>query len=351
MEARYFSAAVWYGARDVRVETRKSAPIKADEVRIKVAKCGICGSDLHEYVDGPHAIPVSLPHKISGRQAPIILGHEFSGTVLEVGHAASGLTVGQRVAVEPEYRCGICAACRRGDYNLCADMGFAGLMGDGGMAEEAVVPAYMVHALPDVVSFRQAAVLEPAAVALHAIRRSGLAAGMRCAVIGAGPIGLLLVQLAKLAGAREIAVSDISGSRLELAHELGATITVDAAHRSLADVVCDVDISFEAVGLQASLDQSFKVLRKGGRLVLVGLFGQRPMIDAFGLVNREIDLIASVGYRQLYGDLIAMVASGIFDPSRIVTREIRLDCVVADGFEGLLRNRSDVKILVNPEAI
>jgi (R,R)-butanediol dehydrogenase/meso-butanediol dehydrogenase/diacetyl reductase len=228
-------------------------------------------------------------------------------------------------------------------------MGFAGLMGDGGMAEEAVVPAYMVHALPTEVSFAQAAVLEPAAVALHAIRRSGLAAGMRCAVIGAGPIGLLLVQLAKLAGAREIAVSDMSGARLELAHCLGATVTVDAARQSLADHVRDVDISFEAVGVQASLNESFKVLRKGGRLVLVGLFGQRPTIDAFGLVNREIDLISSVGYRQVYGDLIAMVAGGLFDPSRIVTREIRLDRVIEDGFEQLLKKGSDVKILVNPE--
>jgi (R,R)-butanediol dehydrogenase/meso-butanediol dehydrogenase/diacetyl reductase len=300
-------------------------------------------------VDGPHAIPVALPHGISGRRAPIVIGHEFCGTVLDIGEAVLDLKVGQRVAVEPEYRCGKCAACRRGDYNLCVDMGFAGLMGDGGMAEEAVVPAYMVHTLPTEVSFAQAAVLEPAAVALHAIRRSGLAAGMRCAVIGAGPIGLLLVQLAKLAGAREIAVSDMSAARLELAHCLGATVTVDAGRRSLADHVWDVDISFEAVGVQSSLNESFKVLRKGGRLVLVGLFSQHPTIDAFGLVNREIDLISSVGYRQVYGDLIAMVAGGLFDPSRIVTREIRLDRVIEDGFEQLLKKGSDVKILVNPE--
>jgi (R,R)-butanediol dehydrogenase/meso-butanediol dehydrogenase/diacetyl reductase len=351
MEAGQFSAAVWHGPRDIRVERRNRTPIGADEVRIKIAKCGICGSDLHEYVDGPHAIPVSLPHGISGRRAPIIIGHEFCGTLLEVGDAALELKVGQRVAVEPEYRCGKCAACRRGDYNLCVDMGFAGLMGDGGMAEEAVVPAYMVHALPTEVSFTQAAVLEPAAVALHAMRRSGLAAGMRCAVIGAGPIGLLLVQLARLAGAREIAVSDLSGARLELAQRLGATVIVDAGGQSLADHVRDVDISFEAVGAQASLNESFKVLRKGGRLVLVGLFGQPPTIDAFGLVNREIDLISSVGYRQVYGDLIAMVASGLFDPSRIVTREIRLDRVVTDGFERLLKEGSDVKILVSPEPI
>ncbi len=344
-----FAAAVWYGARDIRVEARQSEPLPGNALRIKVAKCGICGSDLHEYVDGPHAIPVAEEHPLSRRKAPIVLGHEFCGTVVQVGGEVTGFQEGQRVVVEPEYRCGSCRACQRGEYNLCQSMGFAGLMGDGGMAEEATIPAYMAHILPNEVSFTQAAVLEPAAVALHALRRSGLGAGMRCAVVGAGPIGLLIVQLARLAGAREIAVSDLSDERLQLAKRVGATITVNTNSQSLSDHVRDVDVSFEAVGVQSALSSSFEVLRKGGRLVLVGLFGKPPTIDAFGLVNREIDLITSVGYRHVYPDLIALVAAGLFDPSRIVTRKIRLADVVRDGFERLLSNPADVKIIVDHE--
>ncbi|HWU62796.1 MAG TPA: alcohol dehydrogenase catalytic domain-containing protein, partial [Ensifer sp.] len=185
-------SAVWHKARDVRIERRERPALSAGQVRLRVSLCGICGSDMHEYLDGPHAIPVKAPHPISGAAAPLVIGHEFTGTVIEAGND-SGFEAGQRVAVEPEYRCGVCAACRRGDYNLCESMGFAGLMGPGGMAEEAVLPAYMLHPLPDTVSDRQAAVLEPAAVALHALRRAGLTAGQSVAVIGAGPIGLLLV--------------------------------------------------------------------------------------------------------------------------------------------------------------
>jgi (R,R)-butanediol dehydrogenase/meso-butanediol dehydrogenase/diacetyl reductase len=348
VNSHQFLAAVWHGARDIRVEARERRPLAPSEVRVGVAKCGICGSDLHEYLDGPHAIPADAPHNLSGRKAPIVLGHEFCGTVLEVGPGVGSVIVGQRVAIEPEYRCGRCRACRRGDYNLCEHFGFAGLMGDGGMAEEAVVSDYMLHHLPDAVSFTQAAVLEPAAVALHAIRRSGLAAGMRCAIVGAGAIGLLLVQLAKVSGAREIAISDISDQRLSQARKLGATITVNSAREDLVDRVGEVDISFEAAGVQATLDQAYGIVRKGGRLVLVGLFCCKPTIDAFGFVNREVDLISSVGYRHVHEDLIAMVAKGVFDPSLIVTREVALSSVVEDGFARLVKPSSDLKVLVAP---
>ncbi|WP_247391299.1 MULTISPECIES: 2,3-butanediol dehydrogenase [unclassified Bradyrhizobium] len=348
MEDQHFMGAVWHGARDVRVEPRSRMPLAPGEIRIRVAACGICGSDMHEYVDGPHAIPTEAVHPLSGRRAPLVIGHEFSGTVVELAPDVSTVCRGQRVVIEPEYRCGRCAACLRGEYNQCRFMGFAGLMGDGGMAEEAVVPAYMAHSLPDQVSFEQAAVLEPAAVALHAIRQGGLSAGMRCAVAGAGPIGLLIVQLARIAGARQIAVSDLSDDRLAFAVALGATHTVNAQTGRLAAAAGEVDVAFEAVGAQAALDDAYATVRKGGRLVLVGLFNHRATIDAFGLVNREINLISSVGYRHVFPDLIEMVASGLFDPSRIVTRQVSLKSVVEEGFGRLARETVDVKVLVRP---
>ena len=130
----------WHGPRDLRLVELAESSLQPNEVRVRVAYCGICGSDLHEYVDGPHAIPVDCPHPISGRRAPLTLGHEFCGTVVE--SADPRLGVGTRVAIEPEYRCGECDCCRRGQYNRCTSMGFVGLMGDGGMAESVVVPSY-----------------------------------------------------------------------------------------------------------------------------------------------------------------------------------------------------------------
>ncbi|CRQ38917.1 Sorbitol dehydrogenase [Pseudomonas aeruginosa] len=214
----------WHAARDLRLsELERQAP-RPGEVELEVAYCGICGSDLHEYQSGPHSIPQAEAHPLSGCRAPLTLGHEFCGVVAALGPGVEGLRIGDRVAVEPEYRCGECRYCREGRYNLCESMGFIGLMGDGGFAERARVPAYMLHRLPDAVGFRQAAVLEPAAVALHALRRSSLAPGQRCAVFGLGPIGLLLVMLARLRGIEDIVAIDVSPERLALAGEFGLAL-------------------------------------------------------------------------------------------------------------------------------
>lgn len=342
-----FVAAVWYAAGDVRIERRPRLHLGVGEVRLKVSLCGICGSDLHEFVNGPHAIPVNRPHTVSGEVAPLVIGHEFTGTVLEASPEID-LAPGTRVAVEPEYRCGDCAACKRGDYNLCVSMGFAGLMGSGGMAQEAVLPAYMLHRLPDTVTDRQAAVLEPAAVALHALRRGSLRAGDSVAIVGAGPIGLLIAQLARVAGARRVIVSDLSESRLAMARDLGATETVNTTTGDLATLANGVDIAFEAVGTQATLKAAIAAVRKGGRVVFVGLSNGPVAFDGFDLVNRELEIIGSVGYRSVYADLIGMIGSGLFDPSRIVTREIPLAEAVTQGLARLVESGQDVKILVNP---
>ncbi|WP_321811847.1 MULTISPECIES: 2,3-butanediol dehydrogenase [unclassified Burkholderia] len=346
----------WHGPRDIRLVDLDTPRAGPGEVRIAVAYCGICGSDLHEYADGPHAIPVHAPHPLSGRTAPLTLGHEFCGTVVEVGAGVTTLVPGDRVAVEPEYHCHQCAYCRAGSYNLCVSMGFAGLMGDGGMADFAVVPAYMLHRLPDDVSLEQAAVMEPAAVALHALRRGELRLGDTCAVFGLGPIGLLLIMLAKLQGATTIVAVDVSPERLAAAVRFGATHAFDA--RSLdAPVLRDaireaagglgVDVSFEAAGLPATFEAAMQGLRKGGRLVMVGLMPHAGF-DAFRAVNDELTFTASVGYRHVYEDLLRLIGSGALDLTSIVTRTVSLEDAVADGFDALLADRAQIKILVAP---
>jgi len=321
-------------------------------VRVGVAYCGICGSDLHEYVDGPHAIPVEHAHPLSGRSAPLTLGHEFCGTVVESTDAA--VAPGTRVVVEPEYRCGACDECRAGRYNLCRSMGFIGLMGDGAFADSVVVPAYTVHALPDEVRFEQAAVFEPAAVALHAVRRSALQPGDACAVFGLGPVGLLTVAMLRQCGAGAIVAVDVQAGRLALAGRLGATATVDASKEDAAAAVQRATggrgaaIAFEAAGVQATLDSALACLRKGGEAVLVGLMG-RAQLDVFDAVNRELRLTCSVGYRGVHPTLIDWTARGRIDPAAIVTRTVALEDAVARGFDALLADPAQVKVLVTPK--
>jgi (R,R)-butanediol dehydrogenase/meso-butanediol dehydrogenase/diacetyl reductase len=346
-------AAIWYGAGDVRVVDVPDRVPGPGEAAIAVAYCGICGSDLHEYTDGPLAIPVTEPHPESGRTAPVILGHEFCGTVVEVGPGVPGIAPGDRVAVEPNYRCGSCPRCERGEYNICRHFGFAGLMGDGGMAERAVVPGYMLHRLPDSVSFEQAAVFEPAAVAVHALRRSGTRSGETVAVVGLGPIGLLVVMLAVRNGAARVVATDLSPARLKLARELGATDVVPAEPRdAVPDLIRQAaggegaDVAFEVVGSEGTLRTCLEATRKGGRVVLVGLAGTVG-IDAFAMVNREQSIIASVGYRDAYPELIRRTAQGL-DLTAIVTSTIALEDVVRDGFEALSSGSDQIKILVRP---
>lgn len=343
----------WHGPRDLRLAELVEPALRRGEVRVGVAYCGICGSDLHEYVDGPHAIPVEHAHALSGQRAPLTLGHEFCGTVVESADPA--VAVGSRVVVEPEYRCGECEQCRAGRYNLCRAMGFIGLMGDGAMADSVVVPAYTVHALPDAVSFEQAAVFEPAAVALHAVRRSALEPGDACAVFGMGPVGLLIVAMLRRCGAGSIVAVDVDGARLALAATMGATTVVDASREAPIAAVQRATagrgaaVAFEAAGAQASLDATLACLRKGGEAVLVGLMG-RGTVDVFDAVNRELRLTCSVGYRDVHPTLIDWTARGSIDPARIVTRTVALHEAVPRGFDALLADRSQVKVLVSPGA-
>ncbi|SEO73491.1 alcohol dehydrogenase catalytic domain-containing protein [Aquisalimonas asiatica] len=216
-------AAVWYEARDLRVEA-VDIPALEDphQVKVKVAACGICGSDLHEYAAGPIFVPVDAPHPMSGERAPIVMGHEFAGEVVAVGESVTRVKPGDRVAIEPILSPHRDGAYVMEQYNLTPLLGFHGLSGGGGgFAEYTVLGEHMVHPMPDDLSFEQGALIEPAAVALHAVRQSGLRAGDTAAVFGAGPIGLMVIEALKAAGAAAIYAVEVSPSRRAKAQELG----------------------------------------------------------------------------------------------------------------------------------
>lgn len=233
-------------------------------MKIEVSWCGICGSDLHEYMAGPIFVPPSgSPHPLTGEEMPVVLGHEFGGQVVEVGEGVSRVEVGDRIAVEPIFYCGECPECRRGMYNLCSQLGFYGLSGGGGgFSEFAVLPEYMAHKLPEELSDEDSALVEPVAVGLHDVRQAEFTTGQTAIVFGAGPIGTTTVQCLRAAGASLVVVAEVADQRKEMARNIGADVVIDPTEEDVAETVekltdgVGVDAAFDAAGAQETFRTS-----------------------------------------------------------------------------------------------
>ena len=272
-------AALWYAKKDVRVEEIEEPKVTVNGVKIKVKWCGICGSDLHEYLGGPIFIPVGQPHPLSGTTAPVVLGHEFSGDVVEVGSDVTNFKPGDRVIVEPIVACGKCPACLEGKYNLCSSLGFHGLCGSGGgLAEYTVFPEEFVHKIPDEMSYEQAALVEPMAVALHSIRVGNFRTGDTALVLGSGPIGLATIECLKAAGAKLVIVLQRKSIRQEYAKRAGADVVLDPNEVNIAEEVkkltngLGVDVAFETTGAQIGFDTGIDSLKFEGTMVITSIW-------------------------------------------------------------------------------
>lgn len=345
-------AARWYAAKDIRVENTEIPTPNDNQVKIAVKFTGICGSDLHEYTHGPQLIPANKPYPLNGHQGVTTLGHEFSGIVEEVGKNVKSVKKGDRVTVEPIFRNPESPFIETGEYNLSEPLGFVGLTSNGGFAKYVVVEDYMVHKMPDTMTFEQGAIVEPAAVAAYAIQQSGLKMGDTILVSGAGPIGLLVVQVALAVGASQIFVSDLSEARLKKAKEIGATHTFDAREKDIPEQIRKMtgygaDVFIDAAGVQASFDTGIKSLRNGGTAVLVALFAKEVVHDALNQALRELTVKGIIGYRNIFPQTIALINSGRLPVEKLVTNVIALEEIVEKGFEALVANPSEVKILVD----
>lgn len=345
----------WHNVRDIRVEEVEEPKVEKGKVKIQVEWAGICGSDLHEYVAGPIFIPVKEPHPISKDVAPIIMGHEFSGRVVEVGEGVTKVKVGDPVVVEPILRCGKCPACKQGKYNLCENLGFHGLAGGGGgFSEYTVVDEYMVHKMPEGLSFEQGALVEPAAVALHAVRSSKIRAGDKAAVFGTGPIGLLVIEALKAAGASEIYAVEVSEERLQKALELGATAVInpkkeDPVQKLLELTDGGVDVSFEVTGVPAVLQQAVDSTAFEGETVIVSIWEKEANLLPNNIVLKERNVKGVIAYRDIFPAVMNLMKQGYFPAEKLVTKKIKLDQIVEEGFEKLIKEKDQVKILVKPE--
>jgi threonine dehydrogenase-like Zn-dependent dehydrogenase len=338
-------AAVYHGPRDIRIESVADPNGPApDAVVIEVARAAICGTDSSEWTHGPLLA-----------QPPVVLGHEFVGHVVAAGEEVDGLAVGDRVVCGAGVSCGECDWCRAGRTNLCARYRTLGLHVDGGLAEYVTSPARICLAVPDGVSDEAAATAQPLAVALHALRRSGLEPGQSCAVIGVGGIGAFVVAAAAARGASPLIALDIDEERLETARRLGADVVIDARGRTLDTAILDTTggegahVVIEASGVPDAPAAAIAAARRGGRVLLVGLQSAPRELDLLSLTVREIELVTTLAHVcdvDLPDSLSLLESSDLADV--VIDRVIPLDTLVEDGIRPLADGSARGKIVVAP---
>ncbi|MGZ5392687.1 MAG: 2,3-butanediol dehydrogenase [Mycobacterium sp.] len=345
-------AAVYRGPGDVRVEEVPEPSPGPGEVKVKVAFAGICGSDLHEYYRGALMVPVGYRHPLTGVQAPVILGHEVAGTVVDVGSGVDDMDLGQLVAIEPIVACKQCARCLDGAYNHCAQMAFHGFStSSGGLAEYTVAARDMVHAIPPGVSPRQAALVEPLAVAWHAVQLARVASGDYCVILGAGPIGLGAMFGVRALGAHSVVV-EVSEERRRVAQLAGATHVVDPTTCDVAEFVRELTggrnaaACIDAAGVPATLREALRTIGVYGRIVMVGVPEAPLPLETGYLFVTEATLVASCAYRNDFPTVIEGVKRGDF-PMEEWVQTIGLSRLIEDGFEALHEARV-MKVLVDP---
>jgi len=314
------------------------------EVLIRVEVCGICGSDIHMF-HGTH--PFVKP--------PIVQGHEFSGVVEEIGPGVSRIEVGKRVTVEPSLICGRCYNCLRGRYNICNELRVLGAQADGAFAEYIAVPERTVYEIPEDMSFEEGALVEPLSVAVHAVERSSLEVGNNVVILGAGPIGLLITQVARVGGADRIVVTDLYERRLELAREFGADITINAKREDPVEVIHEelgrdgVDIVFEAVGVEATINQAIEMVRKGAEIVVVGVYGKSPQVKMGLIQDREIVVKGVLMYAWNYPTAIRLIEEGRVDVMRLITHRYPLT-ELEEAYRLLDREKEKtLKVMIYPQ--
>ena len=279
---------------------------KAGEVLIRIMRIGVCGSDIHVY-HGEHPFT----------SYPVTQGHEVSGEVVELGEGVNDLKIGQKVTIQPQVVCGECYPCRHGKYNLCEELKVMGFQTTGTASEFFAVDRAKVTPLPDSMSFDEGAMIEPLAVGVHAINKFGDIKGMKVAVLGAGPIGILVAQTAKGMGAESVLITDVSDTRLAKAKECSIDYCVNTLNTDFGDAMVDAfgkdkaDVIYDCAGNDITMGQAIKYARKGSTIILVAVFAKMANIDLAVLNDHELDLNTTMMYRnEDYIKAIELVEEG-----------------------------------------
>jgi L-iditol 2-dehydrogenase len=284
-----------------------SRPIpQPNEVLIQVKRIGVCGSDIHVY----HGLHPYTSY-------PVVQGHEVSGLVAESGKEVKGFSLGDQVVFMPQVTCGECYPCRHGLYHICDHLKVMGFQTNGAAQEYFPVPAEMVLKLPESISIDQAAMIEPVSVAVHALARYGSVAGLNVLVLGAGTIGNLVAQVANAMGARKVLITDISDYKLQKARECGIEHVINPQQENLSDAISNTfgpdraGLIMECVGVQDTISQAVANARKGSTIIVVGVFGAKPVVDLGLVQDRELSLVGTLMYQKKdYECAIELVSEG-----------------------------------------
>ena len=277
-----------------------------EQILVRTKRIGICGSDIHVY-------HVKHPYT----SYPVTQGHEISGEIAAVGSAVTGFSVGQRVTIEPQVACGTCYNCRHGRYNICEQLKVMGFQTTGAASEYFSIDQKRVDLLPDNVDDDQGAMVEPAAVAVHAVRRSGPLKGQKVVVLGAGPIGNLVAQAAKAVGAAQVMITDVSDFRLAIAKDCGTEFTVNTGTVDLGAAIEEhfgadrADVIYDCAGNDITMGQAIRFARKGSTIILVAVYAGTAHVDLAMLNDHELDLNTTMMYtRADFTEAIQFIAEG-----------------------------------------
>lgn len=314
-----------------------------DQVLIKIMRIGVCGSDVHVW-HGTHPFT----------SYPVTQGHEVSGQIVKIGKNVTGFHVGEKVTVQPQVTCGRCYPCRHGKYNLCENLKVMGFQTTGLASQYFAAPAMLTTLLPENMSYDEGAMIEPLAVAVHAVRKAGKLTGKRIVVIGAGPIGNLVAQVAKGLGAEKVMITSHGGKRAQTARDCGIDCVVDARENNLGDAMVEylgpdkADVIFDCAGNDGSIGDAIRYARKGSTIILVAVFSKMTSVDLAVLNDHELDLNTSMMYREEdYITAIELVAEGKVFLKPLISNHFPFQNY-AEAYKYIDENRKEVmKVIID----
>lgn len=308
----------------IRVDSMPDPTPRPDEVLVRVGACGICGTDLH-IIDGDSPLA----------RYPIIPGHEFAGEVVALGsditqkngNGETSITVGSRIAIEPNLYCGQCEFCRTGHENLCLNYAAIGVTTAGALAQYVSVPVGKAYVLPDTISLREAALIEPVSCAVHGMHSLNPRSGDTFLIVGAGTMGLLLLQLAVRGGASRIVMVDLNAQRLACAEMLGATRTYNSVKRALQDEPLGFSCVIDATGVPAVIENAFTAVKRGGKLMVFGVAPNdaRISLSPFRIYNDEITIIGSMAVLFSFQAALDLISAGVINTEAMLTTALPLE--------------------------
>lgn len=346
----------YYKAKDMRLEEVEIPRPGPDEVLIKIACAGVCGTDIEEYLYGPIWMSQTEPHPITGKTTPVVLGHEFSGYVEQAGAGVDGFVKGQRVAVHPILPCGECDNCRQGKNYICKDVGCVGLHMDGGFEEYCVMPAKQVFKIPDNVRMDHAAMAEPIGFCINSFAMTDIAMGDDVVIYGAGGIGLICIQIAKAAGAKRVIMAARRQLRLDAAREMGADVIIDVAKEDCVERVMELtggagaDVVVEATGNPDALGTVFDSCKSGGKVALLSVFFKDVEFDFKKVVNYGRTVIGGVAHNPVhFATALQMLSDGRVDVAPLVSCKVDLKHALSGGFDEYIKNKQKyIKMFIEP---